>query len=123
MQRLRGADHRAIRRFVLSLIVLVGLGGFGLRLPVQAAPALPAQTAVTAAAIRVVAQAAKSDFPNKVTFTLTAESDGAEIAEARLFYRPVASEVSNLSVAQVTRGRRIELNHSVDMTTRYLPPG
>jgi hypothetical protein len=123
MQRLRGVDHRALRRFVLSLIVLVGLGGFGLRLPVQAAPALPAQTAVTAAAIRVVAQAAKPDFPNKVTFTLTAESDGVEITEARLFYRPVASEVSNLSVAQVTRGRRIELNHSVDMTTRYLPPG
>ncbi len=123
MRRLQGVAHGVGWRTLLALILLVGLGGFGLRLSVQAAPAIPAQVAVAAAAPRLVSQAAKSDFPSKITFTLTAESDGAEITEARLFYRLVASEVSNLSIAQVTRGRRIALTHAVDMTTRYLPPG
>jgi hypothetical protein len=40
-----------------------------------------------------------------------------------LFYRPVASEVSNLSVAEVKPGKQITLSQAVDMRTRYLPPG
>jgi len=122
-RRLLGAAHGAVSRTLLALSLLVGFGGFSLPLSAQAAPALPARTVAAAPAPRLVSRAAKVDFPSKITFTLTAESDGAEITEAHLFYRPVASEVSNLSIAQVTRGRRIELAHAVDMTTRYLPPG
>jgi hypothetical protein len=71
---------------------------------------------------RLIAQSAKPEFPNRIVFTLKAEAD-VEIREARLFYRPAQAEITNLSQAEVTPGRAIDLTHNVDMRTRYLPPG
>ncbi len=80
-------------------------------------------TGAAPAAFRVISQAAKPAFPDTITFTLSAESDAGEIVDARLFYRPTASEVANLAVAAITRGRRIDVTQAVDMRDRYLPPG
>ncbi|MFN8537807.1 MAG: peptidase MA family metallohydrolase [Thermomicrobiales bacterium] len=46
-----------------------------------------------------------------------------EIREARLLYRPALAEITNLSQAEVTPRKAINLTHAVDMQTRYLPPG
>jgi hypothetical protein len=110
------------RLLLLAILLLAILAICPVR-PVAAAPLPPAVSTATTGVARVVAQSARPEFPERITFALTAESDAAEIVEARLFYRPTASEVSNLAAAQVTRGQRIELTHVVDMTARYLPPG
>ncbi len=74
--------------------------------------------------MQVVAQAVKPDFPKQITFTLTAESTGSAIVEAQIFYRPLASDLSNQAIVPVKRGQRVELTYNLDMTAaRYLPPG
>jgi Peptidase MA superfamily len=70
----------------------------------------------------LIEQTAKPEFPNRITFTLKAESD-VEIRAAQLFYRPALAEITNLSQAEVTPGKTIDLTHEVNMQTRYLPPG
>ncbi|CAA9548677.1 MAG: hypothetical protein AVDCRST_MAG18-114 [uncultured Thermomicrobiales bacterium] len=122
-QRAWGEGLGRVWRALLIVILFVGFGGGDQVAAVRAAPAPPAAAPLVSAAPRVASQAAKPEFPDRITFTLTAESGAAEITDARLFYRPTASEVANLSIAPVTRGRRIELTHIVDMKARYLPPG
>lgn len=90
--------------------------------PAPAATPLNPPSAVRSP-ITILAQSARPAFPNAITFALTAESATGEITDARLFYRPASSEVTNLSVAAVRRGARIDLGHDVDMRQRYLPPG
>lgn len=87
--------------------------------PVVAAP----DGARQAPAFRVIAQSAKPEFPARITFDLTVASDGAPITAARLFYRPVAAEVTNLAVAEVRTAQQLTIQQVVDMRTNYLPPG
>ena len=65
----------------------------------------------------------KPEFPQQVTYTLTAESTAGDIVEAYVFYRPLAAAITQRARVEVTPGRRVELRHSVDMTRNYLPPG
>src|SRR5689334_21189859 len=122
---LRIADWRRGRSrlmgFLLACVLLVAVQG--LVLTASAAPAEPLSIRNPQSAIRIQSQSVKPEFPNKITFSLTAESDGADITAAQLFYRPTASEVSNLSAAEVKPGKKITLSLPVDMRTRYLPPG
>lgn len=76
-----------------------------------------------ATALTVTASTVKPEFPRQIAFTLTAESSAAEISEVKLFYRPVAASVTQLATPKFTRGRRVELTHTVDMVKNYLPPG
>lgn len=87
-----------------------------------AAPSPDTVSRAPHAALRVLAQGAKPEFPSRIVFTLRAEAD-EEITAATLFYRPALAQVTNLSRAPMTPGRSVELAHAVDMTTRYLPPG
>lgn len=106
---------------VVALLLVAGQAGAVATAGAAPAPAAPARA--PQAAFRVEALSAKPDFPTKITFGLTVESDTADIVAAKLFYRPVQSEVANLSVAEVRPARRLTLSHAVDMRARYLPPG
>lgn len=120
------ARARGWRRIAVLVLAALLLGGVVARDAVPGIGAAPAPLATLGAAqgtFRAVSQAATPAFPDKITFTLTAESDSADITDARLFYRPTASEVANLAVATVKPGRRVELSLPVDMRARYLPPG
>ncbi len=87
--------------------------------PVAAAP----DGARQAPAFRVIAQSAKPEFPARITFDLTVASDGAPITAARLFYRPVAAELTSLAVAEVRTAQQLTIQQVVDMRANYLPPG
>lgn len=73
-------------------------------------------------AIQVRASAARPRFPQQITYTLTATSS-ADIVDVRLFYRPVAAEVTQLVHPDFTRGRQVTIDYVLDMTRHYLPPG
>ena len=67
--------------------------------------------------------AVRPEFPQRITYSLTAESAAGDIVEAYVFYRPTAAAVTQRARVEVTPARRVELRHSVDMTRNYLPPG
>src|SRR5262245_33187092 len=115
--------YRRLSRFLLALVLMAAVQRYVSVPAASATPVEPSPFRVPRSAFRISAQSVKPEFPNKITFSLTAESDGADITGARLFYRPTVSEVSNLSAAEVKPGKRITLNQVVDMRTRYLPPG
>jgi hypothetical protein len=89
-----------------------------------AAPSVAAPSGVVQTpAFRVIAQSAQPEFPERITFDLTIASDGAPITAARLFYRPVAAEVTSLAVAEVRPAQQQTVHQVVDMRANYLPPG
>ncbi len=87
------------------------------------AAAAHAAASAQAPAFRVIAQAAKPEFPARITFDLTVASDGAPITAARLFYRPVAAEVTSLAVVEISTAQQVTIHQVVDMRANYLPPG
>lgn len=86
----------------------------------SAATAVPV---ATAPAFRIIAQSAQPEFPERITFDLTVASDSAPITAARLFYRPVAAEVTSLAVAEVSTAQQVTIQQVADMRANYLPPG
>lgn len=93
--------------------------GFAAAPHVAAAPSGGTQ----APAFRIIAQSAKPEFPERITFELTVASAGTPITAARLFYRPVAAEVTSLAVAEVHAAQQLTIRQVVDMRANYLPPG
>lgn len=83
----------------------------------------PAVTAGAAEGIRVVAATARSEFPARITFDLTAEADAGEIVAARLLYGATRQNVLTVVDVPVTPGRRIETRHVLDTEVYYYPPG
>jgi hypothetical protein len=106
-------------RTFLALLALALMPGLAAAPPAAAAPSGGTQ----APAFRVIAQSAQPTFPERITFDLTAASDGAPIIAARLFYRPVAAEVTSLAVAEVSAAPQVTIHQVVDMRANYLPPG
>lgn len=72
--------------------------------------------------IAVHASAARPAFPKSITFTLDASST-SPIVDVKLFYRPVAAQVTQLVEPKFTPGPSVTIGHDVDMTVNYLPPG
>jgi len=85
--------------------------------------AVPPRAVAPAPAFRIIAQSVKPEFPERIAFDLTVASDGAPITAARLFYRPVAAEVTSLAVAEVRVAPQLTIHQVVDMRANYLPPG
>lgn len=110
-----GRRWRAV--WVVALACALGLSATP---PIAAAHAA---ASAQAPAFRVIAQSAKPEFPARITFDLTVASDGAPITAARLFYRPVAAEITSLAVAEVTAAQQVTIQQVVDMRANYLPPG
>lgn len=114
----------AWRRGVFGALLVLVLA-YAVAPNAAAAPGGPlpqAGHAVAPGALVVRASAAQPSFPKKITFTLDASSD-REIVAVKLFYRPVAAQVTRLVEPPFTRGAAVKLSYDVDMTVQYLPPG
>lgn len=106
----RRSNPRPVRAALPALLALVLLTFFT---PVPALAAEPATFSNNSAV---------ASFPESITFQTTIESD-VEIQQVELYWRPVASEVLSLAVPDVSPGTRIDVEHEIDMTINYLPPG
>ena len=105
-------------RALWAILMLAFMPGFAAA-PSAAAP----RDGALAPTFRILAQSAQPAFPERITFELTVASDGPPITAARLFYRPVAAEVTSLAVAEVRAAQQITIRQVVDMRANYLPPG
>ena len=74
--------------------------------------------------IHIVSQAVESDFPNNITFKLTATSPDP-IEEIRVFLKPVGSDRSTYGYLDIQAGRQVSGEHIMTTGTgpSYKPPG
>lgn len=84
-----------------------------------AAPA----AAQSADAIRVLASEARPAFPSTITFELTAEAAGADIAAVQLLYGPARDGALTVVDLPVAPAPRVEVSHTLDTALYYFPPG
>lgn len=75
------------------------------------------------AAIQVTENEATSEFPARITFTLTAESAATEIVGVQLLYGATRQERLIVVDLDVTPGRRVTVRHDLDTEVYYYPPG
>ncbi|MCX7790449.1 MAG: peptidase MA family metallohydrolase [Chloroflexaceae bacterium] len=102
---------KKIARYLLILVLLV------------AGLLAPAASAGAAESIRVVSATARSEFPARITFDLTAEAEAGEIVAAQLLYGATRQKVLTAVDVPLTPGRRIETRHVLDTEVYYYPPG
>ena len=83
--------------------------------------ATPAQAA--GGGVRVLDSRAEADFPDGISFTLTAEGE-AEIVEVRLFYRTLDDGVWSYAYSSFSAGRHVTASFRLSIGgANYLPPG
>jgi len=105
------------RRAPLSLLlVLASLCALGTLAAAATAPS-PAP-----AAVAVLTDLARPNFPEGITFRLTATSP-ATIERVELYYAVVGQETLNLETPDFEPGRVVTLAHEVDLDGGELPPG
>lgn len=92
------------------MVVLVALAAFA-----------PVPTA-DAASIQVSGAAAETNFPQGMTFTLTATSPDP-IVKAELLYTRAGLETLHLNEAPIVPGTEIDIVLPVDFRANYVPPG
>jgi len=73
--------------------------------------------------IQILTATARSEFPARITFTLTAEAQASEIVAAQLLYGATRQNVLSVVDVPLTPGRRIEARHVLDTQVYYYPPG
>jgi hypothetical protein len=84
--------------------------------------ATPAQ-ARQSATITVTSSEAKPDFPNQITFSLSAASSAADIREVQLLYGATRSDALTIVDLPVKAGPQVTLSHQLDTQVYYYPPG
>jgi hypothetical protein len=77
---------------------------------------------VLAAEIDVIDQSVAVDFPESITFRLSAETSG-DIERVELRYQPATSDVSRAIRPAFTPGSSLDISYELDTMIRYLPPG
>src|SRR5262245_45944784 len=65
---------------------------------------------------------AEADCSETLTFSVVIESDSG-IQTVELYWRPEASDVLSLEIPDFEPSERVSVQHVVDMTIDYLPPG
>lgn len=111
-----GAGATSVRlRFArfAALVAFVSLAAVFAAAPPQAVAAEPAV---------FTNNAATASFPASLRFQVVVES-AAEIQAVELYWRPAAGETLSLALPEFERGHRVEVEHEIDMTINYLPPG
>jgi Peptidase MA superfamily len=96
----------------LLLALLATMALFCLPLPAQA------QGSITVRDSQV-----EPDFPSMISFSLTAESSGAEIIEAQLLYGAARDGALTIVDLELKPGQQVEVRHELDTQLTYLPPG
>ncbi len=111
-----GNQHTTVIQKPLVLLLLALLVG----------AAFLAGTPATAHAndtIDVIASDAEMDFPNNITFTLTAESREADIVEVELLYGATRAEGVTVVLPDFVPGPRVNVQHVLDTQTFHVPMG
>lgn len=85
-------------------------------------PGVAAAQETPAAGITVTAESAVAEFPNGITFSLSAISD-EPIVEAEVFYRPARLETLRLGTPDLTPGTEVALTYEADFRGGRMPPG
>lgn len=72
--------------------------------------------------IHILSNTYETDFPDRITFGLVAESEGG-IEEIILFYKVKMEPVTNRAYPDFTPAERVEVEHEWDVRRYYIPPG
>lgn len=73
--------------------------------------------------IQVIASSAQPDFPNLITFSVTAESSAARITEIELLYGATRSDTFTVVPTTFDGGQQVKAQHVLDTQIYNLPPG
>jgi len=65
---------------------------------------------------------AEAEFGRALTFEVIVESSAA-IEEAELYWRPEGDPEMSAAYPEIEPGRQVEIDHQVDLSFEYLPPG
>ncbi len=107
------ARLRTIYSLIVAICLLGGLSGI-------VAPAAKAEAAAYSATVSV--DQAAPDFPNSITFNLTAQT-ATTTQKVELLYT-IAEEVTfHVSTPEFTPGRSIQVSDAIDMSINQVPPG
>jgi hypothetical protein len=101
--------RRRAAEALLALLLLLALGSAAA--PSRAAPA-----------VHVLDQAATVAFPDRIVFTLEAQST-RPVTRVELRYRPLPDRVTVVARPPITPGTHLSLRYARDMRRNYLPPG
>lgn len=86
-------------------------------------PAAARAQATETDSIQVIDSTVSPDFPDTITFSLTAESSGADISEIELLYGAQRSESLVIVPTRFRSGQRVEAEHVLDTQIYHLPVG
>ena len=106
------------------LVVRTWIRGAGLQILIVALLlAFGSPTAHAQSSITVSENMAEPNFPANISFSLTAESSGAEISEVQLLYGAARGGGLTIVDLELTAGQRVVVKHELDTQLNYLPPG
>ncbi len=121
-----------MRRIVLAILVLGALVGLaftaapaaavGRDAPAAAARPRAPGASTTAGAIEVLASSGRSEFPNRIVFSLQAKSS-AQISSVRIAYRVGDDPVTSIARVPAAAAFRIDTSYQIDLSREYYPPG
>ncbi len=100
--------RRALFALLVLLLLLIAPPGF--------APAAHAQPTVEFTSTTMTV-----NFPDRLTFTMTAIGD--DIVTAEVYWRPSGSTATSMAAATISPGDPVTAEHTVDTRTNYIPPG
>ena len=85
-------------------------------------PAPSSASAATVPGLAISANEATPEFPEGITFSLSA-SAAVPVERVELLYSIAGQETLNMATPEFLRGSTIDANFRLDARTRYIPPG
>jgi Peptidase MA superfamily len=80
------------------------------------------QPAVTAEPVTFSNDTARADFPDSLSFHVEVSSAN-EIKHVELYWHASTTDALSIAFPEFTPGAQVTLDHTIDMTVNYLPPG
>ena len=107
----------------LAIVLPLLLVSFYFIAPAASAYFIPPAVSESYDSIRVVSNESQVRFPDGVTFNLEVEGE-ADIAEVRLYYRVLPSEIWTYAYPDVVLSSRVDTSFNIALSgARYVPPG
>jgi hypothetical protein len=101
-----------ITRLVLLVMLAIGIW----------AGSAPASGSAASSGLTVIQNSATSSFPQGIGFHLVAQNI-SEITSVRLAYRLGDEPITSVATVSFPPGFRIDLQHTIDLTRHFVPPG
>lgn len=110
---------------VLMLVMGIGMhrGIDAVDIQPQTVLAQEVTEAPSEATMQVLASDAVADFPNTITFSLSAQSGAAPIIDVQLLYGATRSDVFTIVDAEVVPGQQAQATHTLDTQVYHMLPG